>query len=107
MQKNIIKRIHRFRPKLNASTSPILIELPSISDRNTMLKEAKRLKAVTKFKGVYINPDQNEAERKLTGDLVKERNAKNQKLENDGKLNKPFRYGIRDNRVVQITIIKQ
>jgi hypothetical protein len=100
--KNIIKRIYRFKPKPNATTSPILIELPSNIDRNTVLKAAKNLKTNNKFKGIYINPDQSEAERKLTGELVKERNVKNQLLDNEGKLNKPFRWGIRDNKVVQI-----
>jgi hypothetical protein len=104
--RNNIKRIYRFKPKPNATGSPILVELPSNIDRNKVLKEAKNLKSNNKFKGVYINPDQNEAERKLTGELVKERNIKNQQLDNEGKLNKPFRWGIRDNKVVQITINK-
>ena len=102
VEKNIIKRIYRYKPKPNGTTSPILIELPSNIDRNTVLKAAKNLKTNNKFKGIYINPDQSEAERKLTGELVKERNVKNQLLDNEGKLNKPFRWGIRDNKVVQI-----
>ena len=105
--KSSIKRIYRFKPKANAETSPILVELPSCADRNSILKEAKKLKLNNKFKGVYINPDQNEAERKLTSELVKERNAKNDQLDKEGKLNQPFRYGIRDYKVVQINIVKQ
>ena len=97
-----IQRIHRFKPKNGVKSSPILVELPSISDRNSVLKTAKVLKSTSRYQGVYINPDLNEAERKLTSELVKERNEKNKKLVEENKLNKPFRYGIRDNRVVQI-----
>jgi hypothetical protein len=94
--KGNITRIYLFKPKLNAVTSPILIELPSSTDRNSILNMAKKLDSNNRFKGVFINPDQSVVERKLTNELVKETNAKNHQLGEEGKLNMPFRYGIRD-----------
>ena len=76
-----------------------MIELPDSSVKLSVLKAAKQLKDSTSFKKVYINPDQNEAERKLTKELVLERNKLNEQLELKGELNKPFRFGIRNNEI--------
>jgi hypothetical protein len=102
INKAIIGRIHRFRPKENELTSPILVELDKPGDRLAVLKAAKRLGDCEKYKRVYINPDMSQGERKLMRELVNERKEKNNKLEADGRLNKPFRYGIRGFRVVEI-----
>ena len=98
-----VKRIHRFKSKeensLSIQSSPLLIELPDSSIKVSVLKAAKQLKDSMCFKKVYINPDLNESERKLTKDLVLERNKLNEELQLEGKLNKPFRYGIRNNEI--------
>lgn len=116
VEKNKIKRIYRFKTKKDANTAdaskqiksgPILVELNSKDDQLITLKSAKKLKDTKRFTKVFINPDQNEAERNQTRDLVKERNEKNDQLKNKGTLNKPFRYGIRDNRVVEINVEKR
>ena len=100
-----IKRVHRFKSKDENSTSssiqssPLLVELPDSSVKLSVLKAAKQLEDSTSFKKVYINPDLNESERKLTKDVVLERNKLNEELQSEGKLNKPFRYGIRNNEI--------
>jgi hypothetical protein len=101
---NKIKRVHRFKNKdeLNKSKStPLLIELPDSSDKLYVLKSAKQLKNSNNFKRVYINPDQSESERILTKELVHKRNKLNEELNAKGDLNKPFRYGIRNNEVIK------
>ena len=84
-----------------------MVELATTEDKMNVLKKAKKIKGNAVFENVYINPDQNEAERKLTKELVKDRNEKNKILEKEGKLNQPFRYGIRGNGVVKIYIKTQ
>ena len=102
-----IKRVHRFKNKdenikSTKSSTPLLIELPDSSDKLEILKAAKQLKNSTNFESVYINPDQNESERKITKELVLERNKLNNDLKLRGELNNPFRYGIRNNEVKKI-----
>ena len=99
-----IKRVHRFKNKDENSksisqSSPLLVELPDSSDKFEILKAAKLLRNSTTFQKVYINPDQNESERKLTKELVMKRNQLNEELKSRGDLNNPFRYGIRNNEV--------
>jgi hypothetical protein len=111
-----IKRTYRFRLKkeanstveqTNQQSSPLLVELPSTMVKIMVLKAAKMLKGNEKYENVYINPDQNEAELKLTRELVSDRNERIKKLELKGKLNKPFRYGFRFNRVVEVFVEKR
>ena len=101
---NKIKRVHRFKNKDESNTSkstPLLIELPDSSDKLHVLKSAKQLKNSTNFQRVYINPDQSESERRITKELVQKRNKLNEELNAKGELNKPFRYGIRNNEVIK------
>jgi hypothetical protein len=49
----------------------------------------------------------NESERKSTKDLVLERNKLNEGLQSEGKFNKPFRYGIRNNEIKKFKQINQ
>ncbi len=110
---NIISKIHRFRIKpsstssVEPTSSPVLVEFKSIKEKLMVLKAAKKLHKSTKFKDIYINPDQSEVERNQTKELVKQRNESNKQLENEGCLNKPFRYGIRDNRVIRVYVEKR
>lgn len=101
---NKIKRVHRFKNKdelNNSKSTPLLIELPDSSDKLYVLKSAKQLKNSNNFKSFYINPDQSESERILTKELVHKRNKLNEELNAKGDLNKPFRYGIRNNEVIK------
>jgi hypothetical protein len=96
-----IKKVHRFKNKDENSksisqSSPLLVELP---DSSEILKAAKLLRNSTTFHKVYINPDQNESERKLTKELVMKRNQLNEEVKSRGDLNNPFRYEIRNNEV--------
>ena len=50
------------------------------------------------FKGIYINPDLTEAERLLDKQLRSKRNELN--IE-ESKNNKPFRWGVRGDKVVR------
>ncbi|CAF1088955.1 unnamed protein product [Brachionus calyciflorus] len=61
-----IKSIRRFRSNSNSNRPPpILIQLHSDGDRPVILKAAKKLRKLTEYSEVFINPDMTEAERIL------------------------------------------
>ena len=66
--------------------------------RNKFLQAAKQLRTSNDYKTVYLCPDLTEAQRLKFRELVKIRDAKNEKLKDDEKEKKI--WCIRDNEVV-------
>jgi hypothetical protein len=105
VDKEKIKRVYRFRAKTGATNNRpplVMVEMATPADKMDVLRGSKQLRQRNEYKEVYINPDQDEEERKMTRKLVDERNRKNEALRQAGKFNLPFRYGIRRNAVVEI-----
>ena len=95
-----IQHTNRFKisEKNNGRTPPIQIILKQDINRNSILAAAKKLNFTNGFKGIYINPDLTESERLLDKQLRSKRNELNiEELKN----NKPFRWGVRGDKVIR------
>lgn len=119
LNKNV-KIVHTHRQK---SRSPILYKTDSSSNtseiypanlvvrleneitRNDIISSAKNL-ANTCHKNIFIRPDRTPAEQICFNSLLKERKERNNELEKIGKLNSPFRYVIRGERVRCVDVTK-
>ena len=99
IEENVIQNVFR----LNKASStdripPVIITLNQEINRNIILKAAKNLYNINKFKGIFINPDLTEAERPLDKQLRLKRNELN---EEEIEKNQPFRWGIRGDKVIR------
>lgn len=96
-----VKYTKRVRAVQNGNkVPPIIVECcKDEPQRNVLLSGVRLLKKTNNnLKGIYINPDLTEAERKLSYELRQERNKKNDEL----MAQTDYYYGIRNNRIVKI-----
>ena len=94
--------VKRLKSKRENHPGPILVELPYKEDRKLVLTASRALRSSSTFKNVYINPDLTPAQKRLDSELRKERDVLNSPV----KLDDPFRWGIRRNRVVRVKNIQ-
>ena len=116
-----VVRVHRLK-KPSTDTSrpgPLVVEVKepkSVSvesedtvvvtdDRMVVLRNSKDLQKLEDYKNVYVRPDMTMAQRERHKELVAERNSKNSGLSKvNGRFVGAFYHGIRDGKVVKITI---
>jgi hypothetical protein len=77
----------------------IIVEFDSNEARNGLLANAKQLHSIGEYKHVYIRPDRTPAEQETFNSLNEERNRRNNGLSASGKLDQPFHFVIRGDRV--------
>ena len=91
----------------------ILVEFNEITKKEEVCKKAHTLrKAGDEFKGIYVNEDKTESQRKLEKELREERNRRNNELEVDADSgrhlgthnNRKFSWGIRSSELRRIFI---
>lgn len=85
---------------VDTNPRPIRLKLPSEYDKFNLLKAARNLKGIEKYKNISIRMDLNPEEREVERNLIKERNRLNSELTVDS----GFRYGIRRGEIVQLTL---
>jgi hypothetical protein len=83
-----------------------MIEVDSVFIRNDVLASAKQL-ALGTFKDIYIRPDRTAAEQSEFIKLNSERKAANSDLDKLGKLDKPFRFVIRSDKLRCIDVSQE
>jgi hypothetical protein len=77
---------------------------------NEALKKAKTLKNSVKFKSVFFNKDLTTVQINRLKQLIKTRNTENAKLDAKNKETNTiatYRYGIRNDMVVKVSLIKK
>ena len=98
-----IKQVRRFKSKTN-QTSPMQVIFKDDGYTSIeIIKAAKKLRDTAIFKTVYINLDLTATQQIQLKQLLTERNEKNKALAPDP----DFRYGIRGDKVVRITITRK
>lgn len=116
-----VVRVHRLKkPSTDtARPGPLVVEVKEpksesvdseetvavTDDRLVALKNSKDLQKLEGYKNVFIRPDMTMAQRERHKELVAERNSKNSGLSKvNGRFVGAFYHGIRDGKVVRITI---
>lgn len=106
IESNKMVKKHRLKSKPNNSKPPpIIVQLSSAEARQLALRNARQLRDIDKFKGVFIGPDLTLAERIEAKELRQKRNQLNRELEEkrgekDGDQSK-YHYVIRGNKLVK------
>lgn len=103
----IIKSVRRLKKKPSkdqAGTTvpyavPLVVEVESKEIRNEIVASAKNLSKLAEYKNTYIRPDRTPAEQTEFINLYKARNNENDNLKKNNKLDNPFRYVIRGDRI--------
>lgn len=101
------KRIEPTNPSQaqnNSRTTPVIVELESVEERNELLKAAKSLKDSPEFSHVFIRENRTPDEQASYNALVKEKNQANEELSRNGWLNSPFRFIILRDRMQCINV---
>jgi hypothetical protein len=100
-----IKSTFRLKPKNGESRAhkdgcyPLVVAFDSEEKRNEILSVSKNLVKCEKFKNVFVEIQRTGDEQNEFQKLLRERNEANNNLEKDGRLNRPYRFVIRSNRV--------
>ena len=76
----VIAHSRRFRQTDPNKPAPIFVRLSEGSDRYKVIAAAKKLRSVTEFRNVFINPDRTEAERELDRQLRQRRGLLNKEV---------------------------
>ena len=100
VEKSKVRNIKRFKKKEGKNATPILVEMANRESKIETLKKAKTLRSSVRHKGVFIGPDQTQAEREYTKELLKKRKELNDSIGQDC----GYRFGIRNNEIVKIRI---
>jgi len=98
LQSDTVEGVFRLKTKDTTKPKPLVMVLKDKETRNKFLQAAKQLRTSNDYKTVYLCPDLTEAQRLKFRELVKIRDAKNEKLKDDEKEKKI--WCIRDNEVV-------
>ena len=94
-----IANVRSLRP--SNGTAPLVVKLRSVESKNTVLSKSKNLKNSV-YNKVFINPDLTDVQRKVFKALLEERKKLNS--ERSVPEQKQFYFGIRNERVVRISI---
>jgi hypothetical protein len=84
------------------SPPPLIVELESPDQRDTVLRASKALAGRDEFRNVFIRPDRTPDEQAIFKDLLKERAQANKEL--GERLGRPYRFVIRGDRVQCIDV---
>lgn len=98
VRKSDIGRVFRRTTRNKEKPALIVVDLYHNEIRQNVLKASKKLKDITQYKNVYINPDLTVAQQNLGKKLRDIRKEENRKLPP----NANYYYGIRSDRVVKI-----
>jgi hypothetical protein len=113
MNKNAtVKSTFRLKSKGNPvvgkpQPDPLVVEFENETVRNDILASAKNLSEIEEFKSVYLRPDRTISEQSFFNDLNKQRKTANDELKHYGKLDQPFRYVIRGEKLYCIDVTKK
>lgn len=109
-----VKSVRRMRPSGNGrkqSTSsnpiPLIVELSSEIEKESVLNSARNLGKSERFKKVFIRKDRTPDEQNAYVKLCQEQRAANADLQSNGKLDQPFRFVVRGDRVKCIDVSKK
>ena len=108
--KTYVYKVKRFRSssKNTTASKPLPIRVTFYEDDNIVidtLKKAKKLKDSLKFKNVFFNKDLTASQIVQLKQLIKTRNDENAKLDKlckETSTKVPYRYGIRNDKVVKM-----
>jgi len=98
LQSNTVEGVFRLKTEDTTKPKPLVMVLKDKETRNKFLQAVKQMRTSNDYKTVYLCPDLTEAQRLKFRELVKIRDAKNEKLKDDEKEKKI--WCIRDNKVV-------
>lgn len=103
IKKETIKSLFRLKQKNETDTqsTPFIIEFRNNEEKMNILKQAKLLRNIEGYNGVYINNDLTKNERELLKQLIMERNRRNEE-ENTKNTECTYYYGIRNFEIKQI-----
>lgn len=101
-----IKKVYKMRNRDEKKPAVYRIVTSDETTKFDILKKARQLKSNDKYNKVYINNDLTITQQIQMKELLKERKEKNESLSRDenGKFNGEFYYGIRDFKLVKISI---
>lgn len=94
--------VFRMKSKDTTKPKPMVVVLKDKAERNKILFAAKKLKASSNFKDVFLAPDLTESQRIRFKELVQERNKLNEQRSEE--IKKTKQYVIRDNKVIMVNI---
>jgi hypothetical protein len=112
LKKDSIIEVKRFKanPIKTAASKPLPVRIRLTGCcLNEVLKKAKTLKNSVKFKSVFFNKDLTAVQINRLKQLIKTRNTENAKLDAKNKETKAiatYRYGIRNDMVVKVSLNK-
>ena len=94
--------VFRMKSKDTTKPKPMVVVLKDKAERNKIIFAAKKLKASSNFKDVFLAPDLTESQRIRFKELVQERNKLNEQRNEE--IKKTKQYVIRDNKVIMVNI---